>query len=66
MRLLERFKWWGDKKVLPVALRHGQLSERAAKKDLQKRGLKYLTANFRSDRGEIDLVFRGDDCLILI
>jgi putative endonuclease len=28
--------------------------------------LKFLTANFRSSRGEIDLVFRDDDCLVFI
>jgi len=66
MRLLERLKLWDDKKDLPLATRHGQLGERAAKKHLQKLGLKYLTANFRSTRSngdEIDLVFRNDDCL---
>src|SRR5271155_2438241 len=66
MQLLERFKWWGEKKILPLAARHGQMGERAAKKHLQKRGLKYLTANFRSKRGEIDLVFRDDECLVFV
>ncbi len=66
MSLLEQFKWWGDKKDLPLAQRHGQMGERAAKKHLQKQGLKYLTANFRSARGEIDLVFREDDCLVFV
>ena len=51
---------------MPLDQRHGQLGERAAKKHLQKRGLKFLTANFRSDRGEIDLVFRDDDCLVFV
>ena len=60
MSLLEQFKWWGDEKDLPVSARHGQMGERAAKRHLQKRGLKYLTANFRSGRGEIDLVFRDE------
>ena len=41
--------------------RRGQLGERAAKAHLQALGLKYLTANFRSKRGEIDLVFRDAD-----
>jgi putative endonuclease len=45
-------------------LRHGELGERAARKHLQKLGLKFLTANFRSSRGEIDLVFRDADCLV--
>jgi putative endonuclease len=50
----------------PEHLRRGELGERAAKRHLQKLGLKFLTANFRSDRGEIDLVFRDDDCLVFV
>jgi putative endonuclease len=66
MSLLKRLKWW-DKPVLdPLHLRHGAAGERAAKKHLQARGLKYLTANFRTDRGEIDLVFRDQDCLVFV
>lgn len=45
---------------------HGELGERTAKKYLKKRGLKFLTANFRTDRGEIDLVFRDRDCLVFV
>ena len=51
---------------LPRHLRHGALGERAAKSYLQKLGLKFLTANFRSTRGEIDLVFRDEDCLVFV
>jgi len=29
-------------------------------------GLKFLAANFKSDRGEIDLVFRDKDCLVFV
>jgi putative endonuclease len=47
-------------------LRRGKVGERAAKKHLRKRGLKFLAANFRSDRGEIDLVCREDDCLVFV
>jgi putative endonuclease len=47
-------------------LRRGELGERAAKRHLQKLGLKFLAANFRSARGEIDLVFRDGDCLVFI
>jgi putative endonuclease len=50
----------------PEHLRRGRLGERAAKKHLQRLGLKFLTANFRSARGEIDLVFRDDDCLVFV
>ena len=48
----------------PEHLRRGKIGERAAKKFLQKQGLKFLTANFRSEHGEIDLVFRDGDCLV--
>lgn len=53
-------------KETPLHLQHGELGERAAKKHLKQLGLKYLTANFRSTRGEIDLVFRDDDCLVFV
>ncbi|PAW84890.1 MAG: hypothetical protein B9S33_10790, partial [Pedosphaera sp. Tous-C6FEB] len=50
----------------PEHLRRGRLGERAAKAHLQAQGLKFLTANFRSPRGEIDLVFRDADCLVFV
>lgn len=50
----------------PEHLRRGELGERAAKKFLRQKGLKFLTANFRSPRGEIDLVFRDEDCLVFV
>lgn len=50
----------------PEHLRRGKLGERAAKQHLQAQGLKFLTANFRSPRGEIDLVFRTADCLLFV
>jgi putative endonuclease len=49
-----------------VQHRHGRAGERAAKKHLQQQGLKFLTANFNSGRGEIDLVFRDADCLVFV
>ena len=51
-------------KAEPEHLRRGKLGERAAKQYLQEQGLKFLTANFRSPRGEIDLIFRDADCLV--
>jgi len=66
MNLWERIKTWRNKQDKPLHLRHGQLGERAAKKHLQKAGLKFLMANFRSPRGEIDLVFRDADCLVFV
>jgi putative endonuclease len=50
----------------PLHLQHGQLGEQAARKHLQRLGLKFLTANFRSKRGEIDLVLRDQDCLVFV
>ena len=66
MNLLEKLKdrFTGNEK--PEHLRRGELGEQAAKKFLQRSGLKFLTANFRSDRGEIDLVFREADCLVFV
>ncbi len=51
---------------LPTHLQRGALGERAARIHLQQAGLKFLTANFRSSRGEIDLVFRDSDCLVFV
>ena len=53
-------------RLKPEHLRRGQAGEYAAKRSLQQRGLKFLVANFRSKRGEIDLVFRDADCLVFV
>ncbi|HZL78768.1 MAG TPA: YraN family protein [Candidatus Limnocylindrales bacterium] len=66
MNLMEKIKSVFAGKEKPEHLRRGELGERAAKRHLQKLGLKFLTANFRSERGEIDLVFRDGDCLVFI
>src|SRR6266487_1364226 len=66
MSVAERIKSWWRGSELPVHLQYGLLGERAAKKHLKQQGLKFLTANFRSERGEVDLVFRDDDCLVFV
>jgi putative endonuclease len=66
MNLLEKLKTRFTGKEKPEHLRRGELGERAAKKFLQKQGLKFLAANFRSARGEVDLIFREADCLAFI
>jgi putative endonuclease len=66
MKLLEKLKAKFVIKTKPEHLRRGELGERAAKKYLQGQGLKFLAANFRSARGEIDLIFRDGDCLCFI
>jgi putative endonuclease len=44
----------------------GTAGETAAKSHLKKSGFKFLTANFRTKRGELDLVFRDRDCLVFV
>jgi hypothetical protein len=63
LALLQRFAFWLRRRRLPAHLETGRLGERAAKKHLRRKGLKFLTANFRTERGEIDLVMRDEDCL---
>ena len=50
----------------PEHLRRGELGEQAARRHLRRHGLKFLAANYRSPRGEIDLIFRDGDCLAFI
>ena len=66
MNLLERIKSRLAGTPEPEHLRRGKLGERAAKRHLKRLGLKFLTANFRGPRGEIDLVFRDADCLVFV
>lgn len=66
MNLLEKLKSAFTGKAKPEHLRRGELGERVAKKFLQKAGLKFLAANFRSEHGEVDLIFRDGDCLCFI
>lgn len=64
MNLFEKLKARLAGAPVPAHLRAGTLGETAAKKYLKQQGLKFLTANFRSTRGEIDLIFRDGDCLV--
>ena len=48
MNLLEKLKDRLTGKEKPEHLRRGELGEQAAKRHLQRQGLKFLTANFRS------------------
>ena len=66
MNFFQKIKTIFAGKVLPEHLRRGALGENAAKKYLQQRGLKFLCANFRSERGEIDLIFREKECLVFV
>ena len=66
VNLWTQLKAWFGRSPEPAHLRVGKLGEHSAKTHLQAGGLKFLTANFRSEHGEIDLVFRDDDCLVFV
>lgn len=65
MRFWSKLKFW-KAAVEPVAHAHGATGEHAAREFLRKKGLKFLTANFATKRGEIDLIFRDGDCLVFV
>ena len=66
MKLLTKLRDWFGRRSAPVHIQRGILGERAARKYLEQKGLRFLTANFRSDHGEIDLIFRHGDCLVFV
>jgi len=66
MSLWERCRKWAGLTSEPTHLHRGRLGERAARRHLQRLGMKFLTANFRTKHGEIDLVFRDRDCLVFV
>ena len=57
--LLTKLADWFARRSVPAHIRLGRLGERAARKYLEQKGLKFLAANSRSRRGEIDLIFRA-------
>jgi putative endonuclease len=63
---LLRVARWLNRKDLAPHLRVGKLGEKAAKKHLKRLGFKFLTGNFRTERGEIDLICRDGDCLVFV
>lgn len=74
MNFLEKIKARLVGDAGPEHLRRGRLGERAARRHLQGLGLRFLAANFHSEHGEIDLVFRTGgrnfqpetDCLVFV
>ena len=65
MALWEKLRFW-SRSAKPEHLERGSMGERAARDFLTGKGLKFLTANFASRRGEIDLVFRDEECLVFV
>jgi len=55
-----------DSSNLPHHLQRRQYGEKLAKRFLQRRGLKYLTQNYASVRGELDLLFREYQTLVFL
>jgi putative endonuclease len=66
MSLWKKLAFWKEDRDLPIHLQHGTLGENAAKIFLQRKGLGFLTARFRGKRGEIDLIFRDENCLVFV
>lgn len=64
MKWLAKLRRFFGGKPEPEHLRRGRLGEAAARRELERRGLKFLAANFRSAHGELDLVLREGDCLV--
>lgn len=58
-------RWW-EREPEPEHLRRGRLGEQAARRHLQQAGLKPLAANYRSERGEIDLILREGEVLVFV
>jgi putative endonuclease len=59
-----RTRW--KREAEPDHLQRGKAGERAAERHLRSRGLSLLIRNFKSPRGEIDLVMRDGDCLVFV
>jgi putative endonuclease len=65
--LLKRlFNWWRANPEASQNIRLGRLGEDAARKYLSAGGMQFLTGNFRTPRGEIDLIFRDRSCLVFV
>lgn len=58
-------QWWTGERG-PAHLRRGAAGELAAKRHLLDLGFKFLASNYRSKRGEIDLIFTEADCLVFV
>jgi len=67
MTFWSRFwQWCLRAKARSAHLRTGDLGEVAARNHLCSLGMKFLMANFRHKRGEIDLILRDGDSLVFV
>lgn len=58
--------WAGFGPARPWHLNRGTAGEKAARAHLERKGFKFLAANFAASRGEIDLIFRDGECLVFV
>jgi putative endonuclease len=65
MGLWEKLRFWSAAPK-PIHLVRGTIGEEAARRFLEEKGFKFLTANFASKRGEIDLIFRDGQTLVFV
>jgi putative endonuclease len=70
MQIRETMDHWRSllrkRQKVPAHLRLGRLGERIARRFLRRRGFKLLAANFKTKRGEIDLIFRDRHTLVFV
>lgn len=67
MKLREIFRRvFGRWRTEPLHLHRGRLGEEAARRHLEALGCKFLIANYRDGKGEIDLIFRDGECLVFV
>lgn len=58
--------WWRGIPDQHSNIRLGIFGEQAASQHLSEKGMRLLTRNYRTPRGEIDLIFRDRDCLVFV
>ncbi len=63
-KILDLCELRGRRSDLPKHLIRGQIGEEAAARYFRQNGLKILAKNFKSKRGEIDLVLKDGDCVV--
>ncbi len=66
MNLARTIKEWLHPKEICVTQELGRQGEEAARQFLEKAGLSFLCANYRGQRGEIDLIFKHRGVLIFV
>jgi len=57
---------WNGRSPRPTSTIVGRRAERQALKYLQRNGLRLVRRNYRCRFGEIDLIMRDDDCLVVV